>query len=715
MSTPFARWVAVWDAIMTLIDLTYTGFIVPISVAFSSTDSVDWLVGLDIAATVFYALDILMQLHAGFVLKGWDEKRQVLAIIAEAVLIGNGGGNVAWKLWYFLRMLRLLRLVRIIQVIWSVMLSFSTAGPVIMFYITTATIYGLGVLWVLFVIVNALGCFLWWLAELEGLENSWVSGPYITQPQLHQGLLSEATTPTKWLYSAYWALSAVTTAVYGDAVPTTVPEIITIMVYDFFSVFWWSAVVTLMFEVLQVVSRRARKSSYLLDRLNEVEGWMQERLLPPDLQQKVRRYYTQVWGPFMAGEDSDELSLLPAALRGEVVWRAAGATLCAVELLRCLPLEAIQYLATKADLVKLLAGHDLFSQGDDADESFYVLQAGQLAVLRGWKHVATAKAPAVVGQAALLPALRHGEDEDPAKAVVGKRAHTVRALTNCTLLKLRSEDVLMCLEEQPTAAAALCRTYLQASVHSHWPGLGSRRGKQLGGLGWAQMWAPVYLDGLLTHASMADLPPRAAPIRQALEDALSSQQPQQQQQQRQQEEQGRASTGAQNSTAGAAAADRERRGSVGDASGSANTDGSASATKGNGAAAARSIVQAPVTSSQSELSRWQVQYSGVLADADFPAGQHAQHSVAAWLEAAAASFMETDVAAAGGSPSQKQKHPSRRAVVSQEQQQQQQPAEHEQRQVAGLEEKQAHTWDPPAPGRGKAGRVSASVDARSRV
>ena len=44
-----------------------------------------------------------------------------------------------------------------LQVIWSVMLSFSTAGPLIMFYITTATIYGLGVLWVLFVIVNALG------------------------------------------------------------------------------------------------------------------------------------------------------------------------------------------------------------------------------------------------------------------------------------------------------------------------------------------------------------------------------------------------------------------------------------------------------------------------------------------------------------------------------------------------------------------------------
>ena len=50
--------------------------------------------------------------------------------------------------------------------------------------------------------------------------------------------------------------------------------------------------------------------------------------------------------------------------------------------------------------------------------------AGQLAVLRGWKHVATAKAPALVGQAALLPALRHEDEEEPAEAVGGKRAHT---------------------------------------------------------------------------------------------------------------------------------------------------------------------------------------------------------------------------------------------------------------------------------------------------
>ena len=54
------------------------------------------------------------------------------------------------------------------------------------------------------------------------------------------------------------------------------------------------------------------------------------------------------------------------------------------------------------------------------------LKAGQLAVLRGWKHVATAKAPALVGQAALLSSLRREDDEEAAEAVGGKRAHTGR-------------------------------------------------------------------------------------------------------------------------------------------------------------------------------------------------------------------------------------------------------------------------------------------------
>ena len=54
--------------------------------------------------------------------------------------------------------------------VWGAALSCRLA-PVLLFYLTTATLYGACVLWTLAVIVNAEGCILWWLAELQGLER----------------------------------------------------------------------------------------------------------------------------------------------------------------------------------------------------------------------------------------------------------------------------------------------------------------------------------------------------------------------------------------------------------------------------------------------------------------------------------------------------------------------------------------------------------------
>lgn len=118
--------------------------------------------------------------------------------------------------------------------------------------------------------------------------------------------------------------------------------------------------------------------------------WLQERLLPGDLQQRVRRYYAETWLPMecergaprwpqvarwtagphkasasclqgfcrrsacrwkryaiscsallmlAAGQDEEQLEQLPAALRGEVVWRLAGPALRASRLLGTLPEE----------------------------------------------------------------------------------------------------------------------------------------------------------------------------------------------------------------------------------------------------------------------------------------------------------------------------------------------------------------------------------------
>ncbi|KAL4420936.1 hypothetical protein ABPG77_001419 [Micractinium sp. CCAP 211/92] len=473
--SPLSRWVARWDAAMSALDITYTAFLVPVSLGFSATASVDWLVVIDFVASGVYLADVLLCLHIGFVLVSWDGRRAVvtdgptslacyarhgylkwdlpavLAVVPEIVLVSRGGGNVAWKIFYLLRMLRLLRVNRLARAVWGAALSCGPGGSIFLFELTSAGMYGLTVLWALAVIVNLLGCFWWWLAEVEGISNSWVEGPYVPT-QLHFGDLATASAPVRWLYSSYFALSTVTTAVYGDVICTTVPEIVVVMLYDFFSVFWWACIVTLIFEVLQASSRTAHKASVLMDKLFESEEWMQDRLLPGDLQQRVRRYYAETWLPLETGQDEEQLAQLPAALRGEVVWRLAGPTLRASRLLGTLPEELLLFLSASLAPMYVPAGRDVFKQGEEAGGGVFLLQSGEVAVLRGWRQVAAVQAPALLGQAALL-----GPHTVCTEAQT--RLHTAADLAalladDTALLRQLAKAYLECLELLPSPRGA---------------------------------------------------------------------------------------------------------------------------------------------------------------------------------------------------------------------------------------------------------------------
>ncbi|KAL4452783.1 hypothetical protein ABPG75_008445 [Micractinium tetrahymenae] len=437
---------------MSALDITYTAFLVPLSVGFSATASADWLVVFDWAASGLYLADLLLSLHIGFVLVSWEGRRAVvtdgptslaryarhgylkwdlpavLAVVPEIALVSLRGGNVAWKLFYFLRMLRLLRINRLARAVWGAALSCGPGGSMFLFELTSAGMYAVTVLWALAVIVNLLG----WCRAFP--TAGW-RGP---------------TCPP----SCTWAMSAPPARQYGDVICTTVPEIAVVMVYDFFSVFWWACIVTLIFEVLQSSSRTAHKASLLMDKLFEAEAWMQDRLLPGDLQQRVRRYYAETWLPLETGQDEEQLGQLPAALRGEVVWRLAGPTLRTSRLLGTLPEELLLFLSASLAPLYAPAGRDLFKQGEEADGAVFLLQSGEVAVLRGWRQVAAVQAPALLGQAALL-----GPHTECAEAHT--HLHTVRALTGCSVWRLAAADLAVLLLDDPSLLRQLAKAYLE--------------------------------------------------------------------------------------------------------------------------------------------------------------------------------------------------------------------------------------------------------------
>ena len=147
-------------------------------------------------------MDIVLEFHTGFIVKFdvhrlvvrsgadvarryvcqwglsgfWVDLAAVLAIIPEIIassLHGVSGG--AYKAFYLFRLLRLLRLTRMLRGAWGLSLLSSPLSRAIFRRINTASFYLLNILFVLAVLINFMGCMWWFLAELEGLENSWVA------------------------------------------------------------------------------------------------------------------------------------------------------------------------------------------------------------------------------------------------------------------------------------------------------------------------------------------------------------------------------------------------------------------------------------------------------------------------------------------------------------------------------------------------------------
>lgn len=69
-----------WTLVITFVDLTYTAFLVPLSIAFDTTKvgtTLTWLTITDIVGTSFYVVDMLMEFHVGFV-AAYDIRRQLV-------------------------------------------------------------------------------------------------------------------------------------------------------------------------------------------------------------------------------------------------------------------------------------------------------------------------------------------------------------------------------------------------------------------------------------------------------------------------------------------------------------------------------------------------------------------------------------------------------------------------------------------------------------
>ncbi len=478
MLRPDSMVVHIWTLIITLVDLTYTAFLVPLSIAFDEIvpgSSLSWLTICDIVGTGFYIVDMIVEFHVGFI-AAYDIRRKLVmrrGFIAEnyirrggfvidtisilsvgpelaGVLIDNASGQ-EYKILFFFRLIRLLRVFRLLAGASGIHFLASPVSAPILRIMNTATFFLIHVVFTMCVFINLLGCIWWFVAVIEGLENSWV-------PYAAVGFdLETANPPAQYTTSVYFAMTVITTVGFGDITPYTVAEMLVAMLFMACAVFYFGYIVNAVAQLSTMLSSKARGTQIVRQKLEEIDIWSSSRHIPESLRRQVKKYYLEVWAPHFGArmDDLSQFKELPAALRAELILSLAGDALKQSYTLSALDVDLMEFLATLGLPHPLVAGHDLYREGEKA-EDFWVLQEGELTVMRGIRRVGVITGPAVIGQSGIFSNLL----ED-----CQSRMHTMRASVNCTLWQFSGATFSRILLYRPKVLVRLALRYRDHLMH----------------------------------------------------------------------------------------------------------------------------------------------------------------------------------------------------------------------------------------------------------
>lgn len=201
MLDPLGVVATTWGYWITFVDLTFTAFFVPLSLAFNYSMNNLTLSIMDMIGNVMYILDMIFNFHVGFIarsgletvviLDGPTAAKQyikhgsfmvdvlatvpaILQIILYAVLFNDESNEALRTVINFMKLLRLARVMNLILR----MGRFDRGGQVAVLAasrLNALTLLGVNAAFSLIVCINVLACFWWWIAEIEGLSESWVA------------------------------------------------------------------------------------------------------------------------------------------------------------------------------------------------------------------------------------------------------------------------------------------------------------------------------------------------------------------------------------------------------------------------------------------------------------------------------------------------------------------------------------------------------------
>mmetsp|Transcript_38242 Transcript_38242/g.96126 ORF Transcript_38242/g.96126 Transcript_38242/m.96126 type:complete len:685 (+) Transcript_38242:361-2415(+) len=496
---PYTKFVHNWGTFILWWDLTYTAFLIPISVAFVINGRNDFLGWLNLLTGPIYLVSIYMGFHTAFI-----AERNLLRIVvrdgasvskfykshgtfyvdiistfaygcmvANFVLMQTDSSLAIAKILNTMQILRMARLTYAIKRSKHLLKTVARGeGPsrAMQRRLGAAGVYALVIGYMLVFLINMIACLWFTVGYWYNLSNTmnWIvvwTGDGLPgcdmvklswKPEMEvPPECAEASTLTfGWCYvtSLYWSVTTMTTVGYGDISATNSGEMFAAMAVMLGGILIF---VILLGSIQDVFAGGEDREAELNNKLPMLDAWAEQQQLSADTRAQIRRYYQQVWATGNSDVGPDLFSELPGQLQAVAACDALKPILAKMPPFNTLSSAQQELLASSMKPVGIGIGENLCFSGDAADR-LWIMTQGQMMV----RHpevdgLFVHETPAVLAVASLL------RDCDP---VFSCLLAGMRAAAPCQLWELKIDEVQNAAVSYPGMLTAL---QLEAARMTH--------------------------------------------------------------------------------------------------------------------------------------------------------------------------------------------------------------------------------------------------------